>query len=995
MNLATHTYPGTLLSRVLAGVVLFVLGAAPVWAQTGTITGRVTNQATQEPLWNATVSIKGSGITGATDRDGFYRLVNVPAGTQTVVASYTGLETKESAVEVTAGVSATQEFALTAGYYQLDAFTVKSIREGQSAAIQQQKQAPNSKVVSSIDAYGNPSANPGELIQRLSEVTTEIVGSEVRSIFVRGMSPEFSVLQVDGNQVASSRGTGASREFQIEQMGTANLQSVELIKAPRPQDDANSVAGFVNLISKRAFDTPGRRVNLTVGTMWRKRESDANPFQDKINLSPDVLSLNYSETFGIFGESNNLGVVLNASRRKSATTQDEVGAGLTATGNGALYFPTVTSAPITRVWGTGDFFYKAVAESYSLNLDYKLKNGALFLRTAYNSNDQDQRFYRWDIATGGALANFSANTTSEKSEALPVAASQAQTWSALFQKESANYSVNPGISLKLMDDTAQLDLSYFYSYADIVYPNYNTGRASTARVAPGGLGWALDFSGDAYHPAFTQTSGPSVYDPASYTVNLNQHIHWWAPSTNQNVRADFKKEFQGSHPVTVQVGLKRQINDQRQERDWENRQGWLGATGIGQFVAASYRQAGGRYGPFPFLAEPGLGGATDILANSNLYVTDRDAYDNTVNSLAADARFKETISAGYVQANTSFGKLFVLAGLRLETTDTDASAYINNGDPALAFNAALTRDQNVANARAKFTWRSFSGSYNKAFPGLHLAYRGGAGMVYRASFNRSITRPPIANTLPNASYNPTASPPTITIGNPNLQPYTSDNYEASIEKYFEPIGKLTIGGFYKSLSNYFTAFTSTIGSGADNGFDGQFAGYTLTQVRNIGEGTIKGINIDYSQQFTFLPGYLKNLGVFANYTRLKAEGNFTPNATNTATFSTLPGLVPKSGNFGVSYTGQKLQLRLLANYRSKFIITTPASNTANDTNINYREQRTMLDLKSLYRVNNKVDVFLDIYNLTDEPTQTQSVLGRQTYTLWQGTSFSAGVNVRF
>ena len=105
--------------------------------------------------------------------------------------------------------------------------------------------------------------------------------------------------------------------------------------------------------------------------------------------------------------------------------------------------------------------------------------------------------------------------------------------------------------------------------------------------------------------------------------------------------------------------------------------------------------------------------------------------------------------------------------------------------------------------------------------------------------------------------------------------------------------------------------------------------------------------------------------------------------------------MPKSGNAGISYVGHGFQLRLLANYRDRFIVATPATNTANDTNINFRERRTLLDFKSLYRVNERFDVFLDVYNLTDEPTFTQSVAGRQTYTLWQGTSFSAGVNVRF
>jgi outer membrane receptor for ferrienterochelin and colicin len=148
----------------------------------------------------------------------------VPAGAQTLVVTCTGLDALEQRVSLTAGETLAQDLALTSAVYVLDALTVKTMREGQSLAIQQQRQAPNIKLVTAIDAFGNPAANPGELIQRLAEVSTEIIGSEVRGVFIRGMAPSFSVLQVDGQQTASSRGTGASREFQIEQQDTGNIR---------------------------------------------------------------------------------------------------------------------------------------------------------------------------------------------------------------------------------------------------------------------------------------------------------------------------------------------------------------------------------------------------------------------------------------------------------------------------------------------------------------------------------------------------------------------------------------------------------------------------------------------------------------------------------------------------------------------------------------------------------------------------------------------------
>mgnify|MGYP001585541774 CR=1 FL=1 len=69
----------------------------------------------------------------------------------------------------------------------------------------------------------------------------------------------------------------AGRNYQIEQLGTANLVSVELIKAPQPEQDANAVAGFVNLVSRRAFDLPGRPITVTGGAAESLQPDDEVP----------------------------------------------------------------------------------------------------------------------------------------------------------------------------------------------------------------------------------------------------------------------------------------------------------------------------------------------------------------------------------------------------------------------------------------------------------------------------------------------------------------------------------------------------------------------------------------------------------------------------------------------------------------------------------------------------------------------------------------------
>jgi acid phosphatase len=86
---------------------------APSSNPPGTITGKVTNSATGAPLVGATVSF--SGGSAATDGSGNYTLSNVPAGSVAVMASMSGFVSQTATVNVTAGATSTQNFALAPG----------------------------------------------------------------------------------------------------------------------------------------------------------------------------------------------------------------------------------------------------------------------------------------------------------------------------------------------------------------------------------------------------------------------------------------------------------------------------------------------------------------------------------------------------------------------------------------------------------------------------------------------------------------------------------------------------------------------------------------------------------------------------------------------------------------------------------------------------------------------------------------------------------------
>ena len=88
---------------------------------TGTITGRVMDSTTQQPLSGVTMQVVGTDRRTLTGEDGNFLLTDVPAGIQQLRASRIGYALQQQQVTVTAGATASVELALNPHAMMLDA----------------------------------------------------------------------------------------------------------------------------------------------------------------------------------------------------------------------------------------------------------------------------------------------------------------------------------------------------------------------------------------------------------------------------------------------------------------------------------------------------------------------------------------------------------------------------------------------------------------------------------------------------------------------------------------------------------------------------------------------------------------------------------------------------------------------------------------------------------------------------------------------------------
>jgi hypothetical protein len=124
---------------------------------------------------------------------------------------------------------------------------------------------------------------------------------------------------------------------------------------------------------------------------------------------------------------------------------------------------------------------------------------------------------------------------------------------------------------------------------------------------------------------------------------------------------------------------------------------------------------------------------------------------------------------------------------------------------------------------------------------------------------------------------------------------------------------------------------------------------------------VRGFEFSYQQQLTFLPGALKGLGAFANYTRVTAEGDYGGAAVRSS--KEITDYIPESYNLGLSYRYRGFGGRVRVNHTSKFL----TDYSADPSQLRYQAPRTQTNLSVSNQFRNGVQVFADLFNVFNEP----------------------------
>jgi iron complex outermembrane receptor protein len=320
--------------------------------------------------------------------------------------------------------------------------------------------------------------------------------------------------------------------------------------------------------------------------------------------------------------------------------------------------------------------------------------------------------------------------------------------------------------------------------------------------------------------------------------------------------------------------------------------------------------------------------------------------------------------------------------------------------------------------------------YSDTLPSINVSYEVMPDLLVRVAAAEVMARPQLANLAPSITAlsvptNGSNTGGSLTIGNPKLDPFRGTNYDLSVEWYFAEGALLSAAYFTKKIDSYpqTVASSQTLSSFLDQEVIDQILAqqtnanaiayiladnaFNVRQFRTAPGGDIEGYELTYQQDLTFLPGWLRNFGVQANYTHIDSNLKYLIDpASGRVQSGPWLGASPNAYNMTVYYETEKWGARVSGAYRDDYITAYPIATGTCDpgqcdsplVNDFVGSLETLnVDASLTYNVSESVLLTLEALNLTNQEDERWAYQDSPLVTQYRATGrqYFAGLRVRF
>ena len=838
---------------------------------------------------------------------------------------------------------------------------VTGFRGSLNAALSEKREAVNAvDVILAEDIADFPDLNLAESIQRIPGVSIDRDNGEGRTITVRGLNPDFTRVRINGMETLSttgstdsSGGTNRGRGFDFNTFASELFRSIKVSKSPTPSTEEGSLGAVVDLATARPLDYgAGLTLAGSAQGLYNDASRQVNP-----RLAGLLSYANEAETFGALVSvawtprdivEEGFSTVRYAGNPVPATGAAQSFTQRNAFQNEAA-FPTAATAFFPRIPRYGVLTSDQDRIGITGALQFRPSDRTLIsLDLLYSKFSGTRREEFLEVIS------FSRNTATGIRETDVVALEVDPTTRNIISGTFNDVDVR--IENRLDDLTtefkqATLDIEHEFSdtfkvrlTGGLSESDFRIGRQVTIIADALNVdGYSIDFSQDPNAPLIDYNI--DVTNPANFLVN---EVRDRPQSTlNEFKTVALSGDWEASDTISLEAGgsYKQFAFSSTESR----RDTVLTATTVVQPFALTAAQSN-----LASLSSgsPGPSGIDRVFVVPNIdAISDRvGLFTGNFPLVVQNGSVNDVVEddfAGFVQGSldTSLGSwgLRAVAGVRYVRTEVSATGILSG--------TAVTVDN----------------AYNDWLPSVSLVLEPTDKLLIRGNIARQMARPTLASLTPGGAFN--AFGQTLSFGNPLLDPFRANSVDLGIEWYFAKEALLSVAVFYKDIKTFVTRETASVPfselglpesllSGSPSGPDDIF-----TVQRNInGEGgDLKGIEIQYQQPFTFLPGVLKNFGFLGNLTLLDSEVNYGTAAAPLR--DQLTGLSKTGFNTTLYYEDSKFSARVSGAYRSSFLTRVPGQN-GND--IEGTRATFNVDAAMSYAINDRIRVTIEGINLTDE-----------------------------
>jgi TonB-dependent receptor len=357
------------------------------------------------------------------------------------------------------------------------------------------------------------------------------------------------------------------------------------------------------------------------------------------------------------------------------------------------------------------------------------------------------------------------------------------------------------------------------------------------------------------------------------------------------------------------------------------------------------------YGSMANTLPAGLGGtAGDPYLGVSSYGTAQSGAfaANDYRNLILDWKVQETSWGGFVKADFEHDvagmRLQGIIGARVEDLKTTSSGWQHDQSSGV------------------FSPIVIGNHYTDVLPSLVLNLHVADDQLVRFGASMAISRPPLDTLNTGYSLVPsaTSTPSGNTGGNPLLKPLKANNLDLDYEWFFHEESLASIAVYYKHIMNY-------IGSGITQLNIGGTA-YDITAPANGPGGDVYGVELALQTRLYFLPGFLKDFGVYAN---ASFAGSSVKEFHPILMPYSMGGLAHNSDEFDIYYDNSGFEGRIAMKYHGSFTMIPGWASGQLDT----LDSEFIMDATVSYQFNENIGVRFQALNLTDQITRFSG--GRQ------------------